>query len=194
MGWLARLFGRRAGPALAPAPASVAAKGANPFSGISAEEINATLDARRLTLDRAVSATPSVRVARPDAPPLWEPLYNAAYASGHVPAHRSRSEAVCLLVGAFMSYYEGDGIDNGLFGNYGEAETADSVPALRLIGCDAVADVVDDLLVAFADLVDLPADDYFAQLKDYDIRLVEAGIDEVYDSLDDWLDRNHSWV
>jgi hypothetical protein len=166
---------------------------APPAAGTKVLSVREQLEARRVTLAKAVRAAPVQRVARPTSGPLYRPVYSAIY--GHrAPAEMTQAEAVCYLVGAAEAYYQGDGLDGGLLGNYGDAETADTLPALRLIGAGAVADILEELLTRIEDLRDIDGPEYFKEIDKVDTALKAAGIDGLTDLLDAYLDRAYPWA
>jgi hypothetical protein len=162
-------------------------------AGAKGLSVREQLEARRVTLAKAVRAAPVQRVARPTSRPLYQPVYSAIY--GHrAPTEMTQAEAVCYLVGAAAAYYQGDGLDGGLLGNYGEAETADTLPALRLIGAGAVADILDELLTQIESLRDMDGPEYFKEIDKVDKSLKAAGIDGLTALLDVYLDREYPWA
>lgn len=182
MSWWARLFGSGT-----PRPSA-------PKRSRSLEEIKAELDAARVTLDRATATSPRRRVTKPASGPLWEPVYAAARNETREPADLTRAEAVCLLVATTALAYQGDGLDNGLLGNLGAEELADALPALREIGAQPAADVLQHLQDALPSLQTLAPQDYFQRLAQYDTALDAAGMADLLGRLDRYLAARYPWA
>jgi hypothetical protein len=181
-----RLFGGGGGdkPKQAPQPRR---------SGKSLEDIRAELEANRVTLDKARASMPRHRLRRPTTGSLWEPVYRAGRKEDVKPTELTRPEAVCLLVGAAALHFDGDGLDNGLLGNFGEPELADALPAIKEIGGQQIAAILQQVLNDLDRLRELPTEEYFKKMEAYEEDLRDAGISTLLTKLDAYLAKTYAW-